>query len=557
LVLAVWNAPVQAQGTLTSTPVSLAFTWQSGGTLPSGKALSVKSGSTAAPYVVTINPGTALWLTASPETGSLPAALTVRVNPSSLSVGVYTANVQVAVAGFTTAVIPVTVTVTAPLPTLTLSASNIDFVTPTNPPPDQTLILNTTGGPISFIAAPQGATWVDVYPRNGVVLPGIPTLLTISADSSSLTPQAAAYSGKLVITATGVPPSNKTQNITVTMLANPPSPTISSLWPSAALANTGALTVTVRGTGFYKGTGVKVTGQATPLKTTFVSSTVLWADLPASMLSTAGTLPVVVTNPAPGGDSPASNFTVSSTPVVQAVVSSASYSTNPVSPGQLVSLFGHGIGPDTPAGMTISGGYVATVVSGVSVTIDAKSAPIIYVSKDFITIQVPYDVTIGTAKAVAVNNNGVIANGTVDTALLSPGIFTLDASGKGQAAAITFSQQSGNYAVNGASAPARAGDIVLLFLTGEGDYSGIVNPTGYVVPPTLNPLPQVTPPPVVTIGGAPANVQYAGPMGTGILGLLQMNVAVPAESTKGNAVPVTIDFGNGFTVQSGVTLVVK
>jgi uncharacterized protein (TIGR03437 family) len=46
-------------------------------------------------------------------------------------------------------------------------------------------------------------------------------------------------------------------------------------------------------------------------------------------------------------------------------------------------------------------------------------------------------------------------------------------------------------------------------------------------------------------------------MGTGILGLLQMNVAVPAESTKGNAVPVTIDFGNGFTVQSGVTLVVK
>jgi uncharacterized protein (TIGR03437 family) len=548
---------MRAQGTLTATPTSLAFTWQSGSTLPSGKALSVKSGSTAAPYAVSINPSNALWLSASPESGTLPAALTVRVNPSSLSVGTYSANIQVAVSGFTTAIIPVTLTVTAPLPTLTLSDTNFDFVTPPNPPADQTLILNTTGGPITFTAAPQGATWVDVSPRSGVVLPGIPTTLTISADSSSLTPQAMTYSGKIVITASGVPASNKTQNVNVTILANAPTPTISSLWPSAALVNSGALTVTIRGTGFYKGTGVKITGQPTPLKTTFLSSTVLWADIPASMIASAGTLPVVATNPAPGGDSTASNFTVSSTPVVQAVVSSASYAPNAISPGQLVSLFGHGIGPDLPAGMSIAGGYVGTTVAGVTVTIDTKPAAIIYASKDLINVQVPYDVTIGANKAVAVNNNGVIANGTVTTALLSPGIFTLDGTGKGQAAAVVFSQQSGTFSVNGATAPARAGDIVLLYLTGEGDYSGILNPNGYIVPPTLTPLPEVTPTPAVTIGGASAAVQYAGPMGGGILGLLQMNVQVPADVTKGNAVPVTIDFGGGFSTQSGVTLVIK
>jgi uncharacterized protein (TIGR03437 family) len=542
---------------LLPTPASLAFTWQSGSVLPSGKSLTVKSGSSAASYAVAVNPGTALWLSASPESGALPAALTVRVNPSGLPVGNYAASVQVAATGFTTIAIPVTLTVTAPLPTLTLSATTLDFVTPPNPPADQTIVLNTTGGPISFTAAPQGAAWMNVNPKGGVVLPGIPTTLTVSVDSSTLTPQIAPYSGKLVITASGVPTANKTQNITVNLTANASTPTITSLWPSAALVNTGPLTITIRGTGFFKGTTAKVTGQATPLKTTFISATTMLADLPGTMIATAGTLPVVVTNPAPGGDSASSNFTVSSTPVVQAVVSAASYSAAAVSPGELVTLFGYGIGPATAAGMSVSSGYVTTTLQGTTVDIDSKAAPIVYVSRDQITAQVPYDVTLGASKTVVVNNGSGTASGTVATAAVAPGLFTLDGSGIGQAAALTFSQSSGLYAVNGASAPARANDIVILYLTGEGDYATSITPrTGYIVPSSLTPLPQLSPLPTVTIGGATAVVQYAGPMVGGILGLLQINAVVPDTSTKGAAVPVTVDIGGNAT-QSGVTLVVK
>ncbi len=542
---------------LVPTPSSLAFTWQSGTALPSGKALAVKSGSSAAAYTVTISPGTALWLSASPETGTLPGALTVRVNPSGLPVGSYTANVQVAATGLTTVNVPVSLTVTAPLPTLTVSVLALDFATPANPPADQTITLNTTGGPISFTAAPQGAAWMTVSPRGGVVLPGIPTVLTISVDSSSLVPQAAPYSGKLVIGATGVPTANKTQNVTVNLTANAATPTLTSLWPSAALVNTGPLTLTLRGTGFFKGTTAKVTGQAIPLKTTYISATTMLADLPASMIATAGTLSVVVTNPAPGGDSTGSNFTVSSTPVVQAMVSAASYSAGAVSPGELVTLFGYGIGPATPASMSVTAGYATSILQGTSVAIDGKNAAVIYVSRDQITVQVPYNVTLGTAKTVAVNSNSVIASGTVDTAAVAPGLFTLDGSGFGQAAALTFSQQSGLYAVNGASAPARPGDIVILYLTGEGDYATSITPrTGYIVPSNLAPLPEVTPTPAVTIGGAPAVVQYAGPMVGGILGLLQINAVVPDDATKGAAVPVTVDI-SGNTSQAGVTLVIK
>jgi uncharacterized protein (TIGR03437 family) len=472
-------------------------------------------------------------------------------------VGTYTASVQVAATGLTSIVVPVTLSVTAPLPTLTMSGLSLDFATPPNPPADQTITLNTTGGPISFTAAPQGASWMSVSPRGGVVLPGIPTTLTVSVDSGGMVPQAAPFVGKLVISATGVPTANKTQNVTVNLTVNALTPTITSLWPSAALVNTGPLTLTVRGTGFFKGTTAKVTGQPTPLKTTYISATTMLAELPANMVSTAGTLAVVVVNPAPGGDSTASNFTVSSTPVVQAVVSAASYMAGAVSPGELVTLFGHGIGPNIPASMTVSAGYVTATLQATTVSIDGKSAPMIYVSRDQITVQVPYNVTIGTGKAVTVNNNSVIAAGTVDTVAVAPGLFTLDGSGIGQAAALTFSQQSGLYAVNGATSPARAGDIVLLYLTGEGDYATSITPrTGYLVPGTLNPLPEVTPTPAVTIGGAPAVVQYAGPMVGGILGLLQINAVVPDDATKGAAIPVTVTI-SGYPSQSGVTLVIK
>jgi len=396
-----------------------------------------------------------------------------------------------------------------------------------------------------------------VNPRGGVVLPGIPTTLTVSVDSSALVPQAAPYTGKLVISATGVPTANKTQNITVNLTANAATPTLTSLWPSAALVNTGPLTLTIRGTGFFKGTTAKVTGQAIPLKTTYISATTMLADLPATMIATAGTLSVVVTNPAPGGDSVGSNFTVSSTPVVQAVVSAASYSAGPVSPGELVTLFGYGIGPATPASMSVIAGYATSILQGTSVAIDGKNAAMIYVSRDQITVQVPYNVTLGTAKTVAVNNNGVIAAGTVDTAAVAPGLFTLDGSGLGQAAALTFSQQTGLYSVNGASSPARAADIIILYLTGEGDYATSISPrTGLIIPGSLSPLPEVTPTPAVKIGGTPAVVQYAGPMVGGILGLLQINAVVPDAATKGAAVPVTVDIG-GSTSQAGVTLVVK
>ncbi|MGO8819065.1 MAG: IPT/TIG domain-containing protein [Terriglobia bacterium] len=90
---------------------------------------------------------------------------------------------------------------------------------------------------------------------------------------------------------------------------NNPAPTLSSISPTSATAGAAAQTLTITGTNFLSGSTVTYNGTAHTA--TFVSSTQLTISLSASDQATAGTYPVVVTNPAPGGgSSSAVNFTV-------------------------------------------------------------------------------------------------------------------------------------------------------------------------------------------------------------------------------------------------------
>jgi uncharacterized protein (TIGR03437 family) len=543
---------------LTPAPASLSFVWQAGGALPAAQALSVKGGTSKAAFTTAIAPVGTPWMTITPDVGILPATMSVLVNPSGLPIGAYNAVIQFSAVGFPNMLsIPVTLTVEAPPPTLVLSGTTLSFSTPVNPPAAQTLILTTTGGPVPFTASGGSATWMTVTPTSGVVLPGFPLSVSVAVNNIGLDPNSTAYAGKITIVATGVPTANKTQTVAVSMLVNALTPTVTGLWPAGAMVGSAGLTVTITGTGFYKGTTAVAAASPTPLKTTFVNPTTLLAVLPSTDLATAGALNLMAVNPAPGGTSAAAVFTVSATPVVQAIVSAASYGTGAVSPGEFVTMFGIGIGPAAPAGMSIQNGYAVLVLQSVSVAIDGKNAAMIYVSANQVTVQVPYDASIGLARNVVVNNNGSVARGTVDVAAQAPGLFALDGSGLGQCAALVFSMKTATFAVNGQTAPAHVGDIMVLYMTGEGIYDLTASPaTGYIVPANLSPLPQVSPVPAVMIGGVAATVQYAGPVVGGLLGLLQINAVVPTGTTLGNSVPVSVTIGVGST-QVGATIVVK
>ncbi|MFQ5664115.1 MAG: S8 family serine peptidase [Terriglobia bacterium] len=78
-----------------------------------------------------------------------------------------------------------------------------------------------------------------------------------------------------------------------------PAPTLTSLSPSSAFAGDPGFTLTVTGSGFVAGSGVRWNGADRP--TTFLSNTQLTAPISASDIASAGSATVTVFNPAPGG----------------------------------------------------------------------------------------------------------------------------------------------------------------------------------------------------------------------------------------------------------------
>ena len=264
---------------------------------------------------------------------------------------------------------------------------------------------------------------------------------------------------------------------------------------------------------------------------------------------------------------------VANASAVGAVVNAASYATGTVtapdismvSPGELVTIFGSNLGPATPSPMWITGaGFVDTVsASGVSVTVDSRPAPLIYVSENQISIQIPYEAVIGPSNVIAVTNgNNPPITATVTVAATAPGLFTADGSGTGQAAALNYSATTKLYTLNSSTNLAKIGDTVILYLTGEGLFDsapllGGSSDTGFVIPSGLAVTPQVNPMPTVSIGGVDATpgVAYAGPIVGSVIGVLQINVVVPVGSTTGTQVPVSVTIGANGT-QAGTTLAI-
>src|SRR5262249_54094092 len=92
--------------------------------------------------------------------------------------------------------------------------------------------------------------------------------------------------------------STTSATFTVNAASNPV-PTVTSVSPNTASTGGVGFTLTVNGTGFVSNSVVNFSGNAKT--TTFVSATQLTASILAADIATAGTKPVTVTNPAPGG----------------------------------------------------------------------------------------------------------------------------------------------------------------------------------------------------------------------------------------------------------------
>ncbi len=134
----------------------------------------------------------------------------------------------------------------------------------------------------------------------------------------------------------------------------------------------------------------------------------------------------------------------------------------------------------------------------------------------------------------------------IGIAAVSPGIFTLNAQGTG-AGAILHAE---DFQPVSDSAPAQAGEFLMIFCTGLGPVQPEV-PSGDVAPST-EPLAETLSTPLVNIAGIPAQVTFSG-LASGFVGLYQVNVQVPGGVPSGTQnVEIIIDGVPGNTVTIAV-----
>ena len=189
-------------------------------------------------------------------------------------------------------------------------------------------------------------------------------------------------------------------------------------------------------------------------------------------------------------------------------------------PGMILSLFGTRLSNSTKAAPSVP---LPQSMDGVSVTVNGVRAPLYYISPGQLNVQVPYETAAGTA-VLGVNNNGLVASTTFSVKATAPGIFS---------------------GVGGALVPissARRGQSILLFVTGEGDTTPILD-TG--APPSNNTPLDKLPAPLqhltLTVGGIAVTPFFTG-IPYGLVGVTQVNFTVPANAPLGIQ-PVIVTVG--------------
>ncbi len=535
---------VSAAPLLVVTPASLTF--------PGDLSQTLKVESNGSPLTFTAaaaDSASPHWLTVTSSGGTTPATLTVTTSSANLSPGLYQGQVAITAAN-NTVTVPVQLSV-APSNTFSFSPPSATFsVQAGSPaPPTQTVLVYGPSEGAAFSAATaSGGNWLSV-----IVTPTGQLGAVIKVDPAGL--KAGTYTGTVTLTSPASPlpatlpvtlvvwdqapvltvaPSQVTYNLALGDNPNVPAPQEIRVESGGVPLNFTANFPQVPASG-----GLLTTPATVPAPASGITS--LGASEYGITL-VAGTQQLVVPVTTIVGTSP------QAPPFLGSVVNAASQLAGAVAPGEILTIFGFGVGPSNPAGFTLDpAGKVATGLNGAQVLFDGRPAPLIYGSPFQANVIVPYEVAGQAATTIAIQSGSLkSAAWTMPVALTAPGIFTLGSSGVGAGAVLNQDNS-----LNAVDNPAAPGSVVQIYATGEGQTSP-AGVTGAVAgSQAQTPLQTVK----VTIGGQDATVQYSGSSAGSVASLLQINAVVPAGVTPG-AADLRISVG-GVLSQAGVTIAVR
>jgi uncharacterized protein (TIGR03437 family) len=529
-----------------------------GGGLTGDNTLTVTSNGSPAPFTLSASTDFGgRWLSATASSGATPASITVTANLAGLIAGAYLGDIAIQ-GPANTLHVAVTLWVQPP------GSGNLSvdfrpyFFLPAGSgaaPSPQLIHVQPTGVPVQVTAqTARGGNWLTAQV---IANAPDPAVVAVNASAANLPPD--TYQGAITITTTTM--GSMQLPITLTVFNGQSSPLVAptslTLSAMAGQSATAELTVTSGGDPVLFGTTAS-TGGWLSAHPTVLYPPLGQATTPGVIRVEAAAAPAgvyqseVIVTWSKGTIHVPVTFNVSApvppAPLTEAVLSSASQRPGPISPGEIITIFGIGVG-GTPTGLHVDpSGKVASTLNGTQVTINDVAAPMVYASQSQLNAIVPYETGASGVARVRVKYLGQVSGAwDVPVAPSAAGIFTIGSTGVGQGAVLN--QDS---SVNGATNPAARGSVIQIFATGEGPTSP-AGQTGSVTGSTGGaPVSNVA----VTIGGIDAVVQFAGAAPQAVAGLFQVNAVVPQGVPSGVAVPLVLSVG-GVPSQAGVTIAVQ
>ncbi len=449
-----------------------------------------------------------------------------------------------------------------PVPQFSVQPSSLNFQVRLGAggAPSQTLsITNAASGRLNWavqVAPQSGGNWLSVSPTAGAT----PATISVSVSEAGLSP--GTYQGYIVIAHLIDPTRPQTVNVTLSVTpagaarialspsslqfassvaANPPAQTFQLQnagtgtldWTAAAATQSGGNWLAVTPT----------TGAAPSTLTVNVNS----VSLPVGIYTGSITITALASANAANSPQVLPVTLAVSVPAIGrgGVLNGASFSRDAVvSPGSIAALFGINLAAGTETAGSLP---LPTALAGTQVLVNNTPAPLFFVSPSQINFQIPGELAGTTAQVVVVSGGVRGPAAAVNVAPEAPGIFTAPPGGSGQGAVLNE-----DLSPNSAQNPAPAGSVVQIFATGL----GATNPPAATGQPGA-----ISPPfhrtaltPVVTVGGAPAEVLFSA-LAPGFVGLYQVNVRVPAATPRGSAVPLQVEIGGRSS--NTVTLAVR
>ncbi len=221
-----------------------------------------------------------------------------------------------------------------------------------------------------------------------------------------------------------------------------------------------------------------------------------------------------------------------------------------VSAGGLVAIYGTNLAAGQSKADHIP---LPNILGGVSLTINGTPAPLLFVDKGQINVQVPWNVPNGLVPVVVKNNGVVSSPANVQVVSNSPGIFAVQY-GVGQAIAVN---PDGTLAAPVGSIPglithpAKRGDPIIVYATGL----GAVTPAATDGADSSDQLRNTIVTPAVLVGGVSAQVLFSG-LAPQFVGVDQLNVVVPPGAPVGDKIPLQLQMG-GITTTDQVTIAIQ